>query len=148
MLGLARFCMAHRGRVIVAWVVAAVLVTVVARAIGPNYVTEYSLPGTQTQQATDLLKQDFPAQSGDADAIVFHVSQGTIDSPAVRAAITPLLTHVGSLPHVTGVVSPYSTAGALEVSKDRMTAFATVNFDKPANELPNAARARTIRRRT
>ena len=88
MLGIARWCMAHRRRVIVAWVAVAVILTVVARVVGPNYVTEYSLPGTQTQRATDLLKQDFPAQSGDADAIVFRASQGTIESPAVRAATT------------------------------------------------------------
>jgi len=58
-LGLARGCMAHRGRVAMAWVVLAIALTVVARAVGPNYVTEYSLPGTQTQQATNLLKKDF-----------------------------------------------------------------------------------------
>ena len=137
MLGLARWCMTHRRRVIVAWVVVAVVLTVVARIVGPNYVTQYSLPGTQTQRATDLLKQEFTAQSGDADEIVFHVSTGTVDSAAVRAAITPLLAHVSALPHVTNVVSPYSAAGAVQVSKDKMTAFATVNFDQPANKLAN-----------
>ncbi len=85
-IALARKCMVHRGRVVAAWVVAAIALTVVARAVGPNYVTEYSLPGTQTQQATDLLKSDFPAQSGDADVIVFHVSRGasTHGSSATR----------------------------------------------------------------
>ena len=58
-----------------------------AHAVGPNYVTVFSLPGTQSQRASDLLKREFKAQSGDADAIVFHVSEGTIDSPAVRGAI-------------------------------------------------------------
>jgi len=130
--------MAHRRRVIVAWVAVAVLITVVAHVVGPNYVTEYSLPGTQTQRASDLLKQDFLAQSGDADAIVFHVSQGSIDSPAVRNTITPLLTRVSAFPHVTGVVSPYSARGAVQVSANRMTAFATVNYDEPANKLANA----------
>jgi RND superfamily putative drug exporter len=130
--------MIHRGRVVAAWVVLAIALTVVARVVGPNYVTEYSLPGTQTQQATDLLKKDFPAQSGDADVIVFHVSQGTIDSAAVRNAITPLFARVSGFPHVTGVVSPYSAPGALQVSPNRMTAFATVNYNEPANKLANA----------
>src|SRR5471032_2763934 len=137
-LGLARWCMTHRRHVIVAWVAVAVVLTVVARVVGPNYVTEYSLPGTQTQLATDLLKQDFSAQSGDADAIVLHASQGTIDSPAVRAAIAPLLAKVAKLPHVSGVISPYSSQGAVQVSRNRMTAFATVNYDEPANKLANS----------
>jgi putative drug exporter of the RND superfamily len=130
--------MAHRRRVVLAWVGVAVILTVVARVVGPNYVTEYSLPGTQTQRATDLLKQDFSAQSGDADAIVFHVSQGTVDSPAVRAAIAPLLAKVSTFTHVSGVISPYSSQGAVQVSRNRMTAFATVNYDQPANKLANS----------
>src|SRR5271169_3412836 len=113
MRALARWCMAHRRCVVVTWVAVAIVATVVARVVGPNYVTVYSLPGTDTQRAHDLLAHEFTAQSGDADAIVFHVSKGTVGSPAVRAAIAPLLARVSTLPHVTGVVSPYSTRGAV-----------------------------------
>ncbi len=138
MRGLARWCMAHRRRVIVAWVAVALLTSVLAHAVGPNYVSVFSLPGTDSQRASDLLKHEFRAQSGDIDAIVFHVSSGTIDSPAVRSAIVPLLTRASTLPHVAGVVSPYAPAGAVQVSANRMTAFATVNYDKPANLLTAA----------
>jgi len=138
-LGLARWCIAHRRIVVVTWIVVAIVATVVAHAVGPNYNSVFSLPGTDSQRAHDLLTKDFAAQSGDADAIVFHVSQGTIDSSVVRAAITPLLARVSVLPHVAGVVSPYSTAGAVQVSRNRMTAFATVNYDKAANQLPTDA---------
>ena len=55
----------------------------------------------------------------------------------MRAAITPMLARVGRMPHVVSVISPYSTAGAVEVSRDRRTAFATVNYDKRANLLPD-----------
>jgi RND superfamily putative drug exporter len=136
-LSLARWCVAHRRRVVVAWVAVAVLATVVAHAVGPSYVTVFSLPGTESQRAVDLLKHEFKAQSGDADTIVFHVANGTIDSPAVRAAMTPLLARVRALSDVAGVVSPYSSRGAVQVSPDRMAAFATVNYDKPANVLAN-----------
>jgi RND superfamily putative drug exporter len=141
MLGLARWCIAHRRRVVLAWIAVAVLVTVASHAVGPNYVTVYSLPGTQSQLAHDLLTKDFKAQSGDADAIVFHVSRGTIDAPAVRAAVRPLLARVSKLPHVTGVVSPYSAQGGAQVSSSHTTAFATVNYDEPANQLPTKAGA-------
>jgi RND superfamily putative drug exporter len=98
--------MAHRRRVVLAWLALAVVATVASHAVGPNYVTVYSLPGTDSQRAHDLLVQDFNTQSGDIDSIVFHVSHGTIDAPAVRAAIAPLLTRVSRLDDVTGVVSP------------------------------------------
>src|SRR5271155_5760911 len=135
MRGLARWCIAHRRRVVVACLAVAILATVLAQSVGPNYVSVFSLPGTDSQRASDLLKQEFKAQSGDVDTVVFHVSQGTVDSPAVRAAIVPLLSHLSTLPHVAAIVSPYTLAGAVQVSSNRMTAFATVNYDKPANLL-------------
>ncbi len=108
-------------------------------AAGRDYATNFSLPGTESQRALDLLKKEFPAQSGDVDTIVFRSPNGTVDDPAVRAAMTKLLAQVSKDPHVISVLSPYSPRGAVEVSRDRKTAFATVNYDKPANLVPNDA---------
>jgi RND superfamily putative drug exporter len=137
MRGLAGWCIVHRRRVIVGWVAVAVLVTAGAQFVGPSYLIEFSLPGTGSQRASDLLTREFKAQSGDVDAVVFHVSKGTIDSPVARTAIAPLLARVGALQHVAGVISPYSSRGAVQVSSNRMTAFATINYDKPQTLLPN-----------
>jgi putative drug exporter of the RND superfamily len=139
MLKLTRWCISHRRQVVLAWVAIAVLTTVLAGAVGRQYATNFSLPGTESQRASDLLQHEFKTQSGDLDTIVFHVSRGTVASPAVRAAIAPFLVRVSSFPHVVGVVSPYSPRGALQVSHDRRTAFATIAFDKRANLLPNNA---------
>ena len=91
MLRLARWCIAHRRRVVAGWLAVAVVVTALAGAVGRNYATNFSLPGTESQRASDLLTREFAAQSGDVDTIVFHVSRGTVDSAGVRAAIAPLL---------------------------------------------------------
>ena len=137
MLKVTRWCIDHRRRVFVAWLVVAVVATIVAGAVGRNYSTNFSLPGTESQDARDLLTREFPAQSGDVDTVVFHTSSGTIDDPAVRSAIEKLLAQVSKDPHVVSVVSPYGQAGAVEVSHDRATAFATINYSKPANLLAN-----------
>jgi putative drug exporter of the RND superfamily len=137
LIGLVRRCIAHRRAVVAAWVAVAVIATVAAGSAGRDWATNFSLPGTESQRALDLLKREFPAQSGDVDMIVFRVSHGTIDSSAVRAAITRLLARVSTFPHVAGVISPYAARGAVQVSRDRTTAFATVNYDKQANQLPN-----------
>ena len=139
MSGLAHWCIAHRRRVVLAWVAAAALVTALSHAVGTNYVTASGLPGTQSQQALGLLKRDFRPQSGDADAVVFHVSRGTIDTPLVHGSMVPLLARVAALLHVAGVVSPYAPGGAAQVSANRITAFATVNYDQPANVLSKSA---------
>ncbi|MGH2876278.1 MAG: MMPL family transporter, partial [Solirubrobacteraceae bacterium] len=137
MVRLSRWCIAHRRRVVAAWVLIAVATTVIAGAVGRQYATNFSLPGTEAQHVVDLLNSRFKAQSGDVDTIVFHAKRGTIDAPSVRGAIEPLLHRVSGMPHVVGVLNPYGRAGALEVSKDRRTAFATVNYDKRANLLPD-----------
>ena len=139
MLKLTRWCIAHRGRVFVAWLVVAVVATVLAGAAGRNYATNFSLPGTESQRALDLLKKEFPAQSGDVDTIVFHTADGTVDDPAVRSAIDKLLEQVSADPHVISVRSPYGPQGGVQVSRDRKTAFATINYNKPANLVPNDA---------
>jgi putative drug exporter of the RND superfamily len=132
-----RWCITHRGRVIAAWVTAAILTTVLAGSIGNQWASNFSLPGTESQRASDLLTREFTAQSGDIDTIVFHVSRGTVDQPAVRATIGRLLSRVQGLPHVAAIISPYGPRGAVQVSHDRTTAFATLDYDKRANLLPN-----------
>jgi putative drug exporter of the RND superfamily len=144
LLRLARFCIAHPGRVVSAWVALAVLATVLAGSLGNRYATNFTLPGTESQHASDLLAGEFPAQSGDVDTIVFHVSRGTVDAPAVRAAIAPLIARVRTFPHVAEVISPYSPRGAVQISSSRSTAFATINYDKAPNLLPNSTGTRLL----
>ena len=141
---LTRFCIDHRRFVILGWIAVAIAALALSSAVGSRYATNFSLPGTESQRAADLLKRDFPAQAGDSDQIVFAAKQGKVSDPAVRARITPMLASVAKLPHVTGVVSPYAAAGARAVSADGRIAFATVNFDQRANELPKDAVKRVI----
>jgi RND superfamily putative drug exporter len=103
------------------------------------------LPNTGSQRATDLLASRFPAQAGDADQIVFHARAGKLSDPAIRGAVTAAIGRVSRLPHVTGVVSPYS-AGSRAISPDATIGFATVTFNEQANQLPKAAVQRVITR--
>ena len=138
MVGLTRWCIAHRRWVLGGWVLVAILTSVLASAAGRQYANNFTLPGTEAQRVVDLLGSEFKSQSGDVDTIVFHTTRGTVLSPQVRAAITPLLARVSRMPHVVAVISPYSPAGAFEISKDRHTAFATFDYSKRANLLPNS----------
>jgi putative drug exporter of the RND superfamily len=130
--------MAHRRLVVTAWIVATVGIFAVASSAGKKTATDFTLPGTGTQHALDLLKSKFPAQAGDSDQIVFHAKTGTLQSPANRAAVQSTVAKVSQLSHVTGVVSPFAP-GARAVSKDGTIAFATVTFNERANALPKDA---------
>jgi RND superfamily putative drug exporter len=129
--------MAHRRQVILGWLATAIAVTAIAGAVGRQYANNFSLPGTDSQRAVNLLQSRFPAQSGDLEQVVWHVSSGTVSDASTKAAIEPLLAKIATLPHVTYVVSPYGAKGSQQVSANRQTAFATVGYDKRANLLPD-----------
>jgi putative drug exporter of the RND superfamily len=139
----ARWCVEHRRRAVIAWLVLLVAALAVSSAVGTRPANESSLKGTDSQRAVDLLKRDFPAQSGDIDQIVFHARLGRITDPAIRARIASALARVARLPHVSGVTSPYA-AGGQAISSDGRIAFATVAFDEQAPSLSKPTVERVI----
>jgi RND superfamily putative drug exporter len=134
----------HRGRVLLAWVVVLVIAVASFKTAGSDFSNSLTLPGTQSQAAVNVLQRDFRRHAGDQDQIVFATSHGSITNAAARARIAPALARVAQLPHVVSVVSPYSAAGARQISADHTVAFATVTFDGQARALPVAAINRVI----
>ena len=70
MAALARWCFRHRKIVLPAWLVALVLVGGIARTAGSSYTNNFSFPSTDSSRALDVVKANFPSQSGDSDQIV------------------------------------------------------------------------------
>src|SRR3974390_2416370 len=122
MINIARWTMAHRRIVVVAWIAAVVGVFAVSNAVGKKTASSFTLPGTNSQQAVDLLQSRFPAQAGDADQIVFGAKVGKLTGAANRAAIETTVARVAHLPHVTSVISPFAP-GQHAISRDGTIAF-------------------------
>ena len=135
---IARWCIGHRKTVLATWVVALIGVLAVSNAVGTNYANNSSSGNTESQQATDLLKRDFPAQAGDTDQIVLHARTGKVTDPGIRSRVAPMLAKVARLPHVTGVASPYTKVGADQISRGGKIAFAEVNFNLRGFDVPQA----------
>jgi RND superfamily putative drug exporter len=133
---LAQWSHDHRLRVYALWAVAIVGAAVLAGAAGGSFSNDFKLPGSESQRARDLLQHRFPQQAGDASQIVFRANTGTLRDPEQRAQVTRVVRSVQGLPSVVGAQSPYAGAGA--ISRDGRTAFATVQFDKTADEVDKA----------
>ncbi|HEY1450079.1 MAG TPA: MMPL family transporter, partial [Solirubrobacteraceae bacterium] len=145
MLKLARWSTSHRKYVVLGWVALLLVVNVLAQSAGTSYSNNFTLPNSDAQRASDLLKSSFPAQAGDRDTIVFAVSSGTVKDPAVRARMGATFAKVAKLPHVAAVISPYGgVAAGKSISADGRIAFATVVFDEKANDLPKTAPERVV----
>jgi RND superfamily putative drug exporter len=140
----ATWCVEHRRRVLIACVVVLVAALFTSSAVGTRQANEFSLKGTESQRAQDVLARDFPAQSGDIDQIVFRARRGRITDPAIRARIAAVLARVARLPHVAGVAGPYGTGGGQMISRDGRIAFATVTFDEQAPALSKPTVRRVI----
>jgi RND superfamily putative drug exporter len=136
----ASWCVRHRRVVLAAWLLALLTITGLSRAAGSRFTDSWSLPGTDSSTATSLLMSVSPAISGDTEQVVVGTYGGlTVRDPAVRARFTVLLTKLSRLDGVTGVVSPYSSLGAAQVSKDGRVAFATLQFGLAAPDVPKSS---------
>jgi RND superfamily putative drug exporter len=131
MIRLARFCFQHRRKVIAAWLLILVVSLGVSHAVGSKFNSNFNLPNTDSQATVALLSKNFPAASGEGDQVVVVADHGqTVQSPAVKTAVTAALDRVAKVPGVENVVSPYSSAGAAQISRDGTIAFARVTWDK------------------
>ena len=106
----ARLTHRRRGRVMAVWAVSLAALIVAWSQFGGSYATSFTLPGSETQEATDLLKAHFPQRSGDSADLVFQAPAG-VNDPAIKARIEALLVDVRKVPGVTGVDSPYDQPG-------------------------------------
>ncbi|MFF2007569.1 MMPL family transporter [Streptomyces sp. NPDC058195] len=100
----------------------------------------FSMPGTQSQKAFDLLDRRFPDGNADAaDArIVFVAPEGQkITAGPNREAVERVVATVADGPQVRAALDPFDLAGA--VSENGTTAYATVSYTVGSTELTDAA---------
>jgi len=133
---LAGRCYDRRRLVLVLWILALIGITVVAQVVGTHFQNKFTSGNTQSQQAADLLSARFPAKAGDTADVVFHTATPIA---ANRADITKVVDSLTPLAHVTSVTSPFSPAGAHQISPHANIAYAVVQFDTTTDKLPPAA---------
>ncbi|MEU0073814.1 MMPL family transporter [Streptomyces sp. NPDC006332] len=110
---------------------------IASTAAGTKASDSFSLPGTESSKALELLQETMPAQSG-ATATVAWESQGSVRDTAVKDRMTTTLDQLAKIPEVAAITSPYSEQGAKQISKDGHIAYAAVNFTKQSMDLEKA----------
>jgi putative drug exporter of the RND superfamily len=138
MARIARWCVTHRFLVIGVWLLLLVGTAVGSRRLGTEFTNGFTLPGTESTQALDLLASSSPAAQPGDDTIVFRSANGRLTDPAVRAEIEAFLATVARIPVVTGVRSPFDPAAAGQVNGDQTVAFAVVALNGQNQDLTAA----------
>src|SRR5436190_8818589 len=130
---LAAVCYRRRWRILIAWVVALVVVNVLAQRSGGELLKVFKLPGTESQRTFDVLGQKFD-QKGDIGELVYRVKgDATVRDPQARAELQPLIDELKRQPHVVSVTTQFDASpqgGERLISPiDPKIAYAEILFD-------------------
>ncbi|NUT02544.1 MAG: MMPL family transporter [Hamadaea sp.] len=124
-----RFAYARRWLVLAIWVVFLAVAGAGAALFSGKTSNDFSIPGTESQQAIDQLSERFPeAHAGGASArVVFVAPEGkTIVDPSVQSAVSAVVAALKDAPQVANVADPY-TAKTISPEHPRY-AFAQVTY--------------------
>ncbi|MFD3313809.1 MMPL family transporter [Streptomyces sp. NPDC058694] len=138
---LGRFSFRRRRLVLMLWIAVLAAVGIGAAGVSTSASDTFSIPGTQSQKALDLLEKEFPQASADGATarVVFEAPDGQkLTSAAHKAEVESLVADLKSASQVASVADPY-TGGT--VSKDGSVAYAQVTYKVAQADITDAARA-------
>jgi putative drug exporter of the RND superfamily len=123
--------------VLMVWLALLAAVGATAGLAGGSFTSNFSIPGTESQKAVDLLGQRLPATKGATGRIVFAVPKGERLTGDARRTVRSMLAEIAHDPGIASVSDPF---GSGTVSKDGRIAYADLRFAKPASALTDAER--------
>jgi putative drug exporter of the RND superfamily len=126
--GLAQFCIKRRFVVLAVWLVVTIALVAVSHRLGDNTNDNLSLPGTDSQAATDALAKSFPDQANGSSPIVLHAKSGKLTDAKNAEAVNKSAAAVAKEPNVASVVNPLTAQGATALSKDKTTGYLSVTL--------------------
>jgi uncharacterized membrane protein YdfJ with MMPL/SSD domain len=128
----------NRWKVLGAWAIVFITVALSAAAFAGETNDEFTVPGTESQEAQDLLEERFPAASGATARTVFAAPEGeSLADPENQAAVQESVKLAARGAEVVDVTNPY-TSGT--ISEDGRIGFADVVYPVPAAEISDEAR--------
>ncbi|MET9557835.1 MMPL family transporter [Streptomyces sp. NPDC006645] len=136
---LGRLAFRQRRRVLFAWVAVLIAAGIGITSVSGSTTDDFTLPGTQSQQAIDLLEAEFPqaSASGATARVVIEAPDGEkLTSAAHKAQVESLVDELRTAPQVATVADPFS--GGL-VSASGGIAYAQVTYAVPQAEITTAA---------
>jgi putative drug exporter of the RND superfamily len=134
---LAHFAFRRRRLVLLIWLVAAIGAISLSVASGGKTNDSFTIPGTEAQNAADVLTAKLPTFSGGQSSIVFATTHGNskVSAATDRAAIETALTKVKAIPQVSSVVDPFS---AKLVSPSGQIALGQVQWSAKSTDVKEA----------
>ena len=118
----------RRRRVVVLWIGAVVAASVLAGVAGGDSAQDFTVPGSDSAKAVELLRERFPRFAGGTADVVYTAADG-ITGPDIAARVDALVGDIAGVDHVLA-------AEPGPVSSDGSTGVVQVRFDQDAQRLP------------
>lgn len=134
-----RFAFRRRGLTVLLWILVLGGAGFAASSAPPPPADTFSMPGTESQKAFDLLEEKFPAASADgasARVAVRAPANEKISDPETKKNVAALVADLSKAPQVVTASDPF-TAGA--VSEDGTTVYTSVTYKVAAAEVSDEA---------
>ena len=131
---LADFSYRKRRAVLLGWIGLLIGLFVISGIFGGEFKTEFELPGSESQEAFELLKERGAGErTGFAGQVVFR-AEGSVNDPSIRQAMEGFFDRIESSVQDVQVSSPYEPANSYQISQDGKIAYAEINFSDRDNE--------------
>jgi RND superfamily putative drug exporter len=89
----------RRGRMVLGWIVGAILIIGVGSALAGDYNANYDTPGSESKAASDLTEQRFGGYSGQEVYVVWKASGGA-NTPAVKRQLNSFFQQAEKVDHI------------------------------------------------
>ncbi|MEV7341099.1 MMPL family transporter [Streptomyces sp. NPDC093544] len=123
---LARWAFRRRRLVLALWILAAGTAITLSVVGGGKTDDTFTVPGTESQRATNLLKEKLPALSGGQTQIVFATHGDTkVTDPSSKSAIEASIDALKKVPQVGLVTDPFASKA---ISKNGKVALGSVQY--------------------
>ncbi|PYC76561.1 hypothetical protein C7C45_00825 [Micromonospora arborensis] len=135
---LGRGALRRRRLVVALWLVVLVVAGLAAATLRGPTASNFTMPGTESQRALDLLTEQFPAASGATGTITIKApADGQLTTPQGQAVVQELVQQASALPGVVGAVNPFQVGA---VTPNGRYALVQVQFATGGDDVTDAQR--------
>ena len=118
----------RRGRMVLAWIVSAIVIIGLGSSLAGEYEADYNTPGSESKAASELTEREFGGYTGQEVFVVWKDQDGAT-TPAARKSVAAFLAEVKDIQHI-------EPPTATRVSPDGTIASTTLPLTVPGWEIP------------
>ncbi|HEU4944072.1 MAG TPA: MMPL family transporter, partial [Solirubrobacterales bacterium] len=118
----------RRGRMVLAWIVSAIVIIGLGSSLAGEYEADYNTPGSESKASSDLTEREFGGYSGQEVFVVWKDPNGAT-SPAARKRVDAFFDEVQGIDHL-------EPRTAIRVSDDGTIASTSLPLTIPGWEVP------------